>query len=174
MQITCIEQELAFDLLNSEFGMGNSKHKWTMIGEGTYRTAFLGEDGKVYKIPNGTYDEYVGENECEYRNYLRMKQLPDFNWEGNLWKLPAEMQLFKFPSFGEYVGPDRMYNLSVIVSTFVPGEPFDKCLDNCGAEELHYCIEYDRANLYYAMFDLGHENVRVQPDGTRIMIDLQC
>ncbi len=173
MQTTCIEQELGFDLLSSQFGFGKSKYKWDYVDQGSYRAAFRGEDKKVYKVPLEIYDEYIGENEIEFNNYLRIKELPNFAWHGNSWKVP-EMQIFKFPSFGEFEGSDGIYNLSVIVMPYIKGKPFDQCMDKCGAKSIIDCLEYDRANIYYGMFDLGYENVLILSDGTRVPIDLQC
>lgn len=46
---------------------------WTLIGEGSYRTAYLAPDGLVYKVQHDT-DAYNGgpsENEEEFMNYSK-------------------------------------------------------------------------------------------------------
>lgn len=171
MQTIC-EGELAFDLIRSLLGY-SFEYKWKYINSGTYRDVFLGEDGKVYKIPVDLEEDSIGENDKEYKNYLRLKTMPSFEHNGNKWVIP-ETKLFTFPDLGEYQSIDGMVNLSVIVMSYIVGEPFEKCLDNCGAKEVFECNEHLYASAYYELFDVACDNVLILPNGTRVIIDMQC
>jgi hypothetical protein len=175
MLTICRELELANDLmLYTYVDIDKSKYSWKYINEGIYRAAYLGEDGNVYKIPTEVTPEYIGENRREYSNYLRIKELPVFNWKGNDWLIPESMQLFEFPEYDYVIEGRHEYGLSVIVVPFINGNALNECIDECGASEIYECLEVDQAGTHYELYDVSCENVKVQPNGSRIIIDLQC
>jgi hypothetical protein len=175
VQTLCKEKELASDLIKWYLNdcTGKKNYRWKWINSGSYRTAYLGPDGNVYKVPLEMHSEFIGENRSEYSNWMRIKDLV-FTWCGSSWITTKTMQLFEFPEYGDYCSDSgTLYNPSVIVMPYVSGIPLDECLDGCGAKDIYHCLEIDQAGIYFGMFDISCDNVLVQPNGTRVIIDCQ-
>ncbi len=172
MLTLCKEQVIARKLIQwqaDEFVSRQPKGT-KFIGEGAYRMVYRSE-GNVYKIPYYLDGESLSANEYEYENWHRISKLEDFIINGARWSIPRSIQLFRFPEFGDFDG----YHASVIVMPFVPGQKaIGACMDDCGVLEAWDCLEYDQANTYYGLVDISNDNVLLQEDGTRVLIDLQC
>jgi hypothetical protein len=176
MQTICREQELASDLIGKIFNGSRARHKWKYLDAGSYRFAYRGEDGNVYKIPLTTFEDHIGENEREINNYERLRSLSPMHYGSRIWTV-APMQLFTFPEFGDFSAGGRLYHLSAIVMPYVSGKAWTTCDDKCGMNvegSSINCAEHFAACEYFDLFDLAYENVRVQRNGNRVIIDVQC
>ncbi len=154
------------DIENQERLLGR---EWKWLGEGSYRTCYL-RNNVVYKLD---IDLGEGANESEYNNWKRICELEPFSWCDRKWLVP-KMRFFKFPKLGSYGRPGYKYNPSVIAMPLYRGEDWEECEDGCGGTSSYHCLEYTAVCEYFDLHDLTDCNVAVQPDGTRIMLDLGC
>ncbi|AVD99384.1 hypothetical protein SEA_BILLNYE_213 [Streptomyces phage BillNye] len=135
---------------------------WTYLGEGESRIAFLSPSGVVYKreVNDG---EWFGANSIEYRYLRKAAGIPVQGW-----RVP-EHQLYDIP-----VGYKMV---SVMAMEFVGGE-FDAWCDmsqgKCNCEKPGGICSRAAALAAAAAWgvtDIHRGNVRVQWDGTRVIID---
>jgi hypothetical protein len=136
---------------------------WTYLGEGEYRAAFLSPSGIVYKreINDGAW---FGHNTTEYKYICKARLIPVQGW--------------RVPDSSLYDVPVGYSMVTVIAMEFIGGEFDTYC-------ELNYkkkctCGKPDGKCTYYAWLevmeawgvsDVHRGNIRVQHDGTRVLID---
>jgi len=131
---------------------------WSFAGEGATRVAVISPDGIVYKVelsPDGS-------NSNEYMNIQRIKKLPPIKG----WEI-ADASLYILDNFK-----------SVIAMEYIEGSDDIECGSYLGPEfkctcKMKPCVAYvwEVTARLWGVWDLTSDNIRVQPDGTRIVID---
>ena len=136
---------------------------WEYVGAGTFRQVFRAPSGVVYKkeiIPRG--NNGAG-NRSEYKNLCNIREIPVAGW--------------RIPDFELYVTEDGM---PIIAMEFIDGafeeeaycDPYGDGFCECsrsGGECVNVLLEIPAA--HWGLTDVHNENVLVEEDGTRVLID---
>lgn len=134
---------------------------WTIAGEGSARIAYVSPDGIVYKVEISP----EGSNSHEFLNINRIRKGEKLKG----WDVP-EASLYVLD-----------FDVSVIAMEFVSGVPDIECdaasifADECTCGQKP-CIAYvwDVAREFWGIHDLHLDNIKVRPDGVRVIIDLEA
>jgi hypothetical protein len=133
---------------------------WEYIGEGSHRVAYISPAGVVYKkCKPGESDS----NEMEYEMYLRLLGIPIKGW-----RLP-QTELYK-------VGFEP-----IIAMEYVDGVPDIECgramwnlAGDCTCQKNPCSMwEWEKVIHMWNIIDVGEHNIIVEPNGMRVLIDIE-
>lgn len=132
---------------------------WFDVGEGSSRNAYISPDGVVYKVEQRP----DGSNSLEYMNYLKIQEAGPLSG----WAVP-ETSLYILSE-----------SKAVIAMEYIEGVDDIECEANTAPDFKCTChrkpcvaYEWEVAHHFWGVVDLSYENIRVMPDGTRVLIDL--
>lgn len=135
---------------------------WEYLGEGEHRAAFLSPSGVVYKREIGD-GEWFGANSIEYR-YLRNAQIsPVEGWrvpDHELYDIPVGYKMVSVMAV-EFVGGEMDVFCDYFKGGCTCGKPDGKCTRVAALEIMEA----------WGVSDVHRGNIRVQYDGTRVLID---
>jgi len=149
---------------------------WEFIGDGAYRYAFRSPSGVVYKIENED-GEYEAHNHREYENIQRCNQIPVQGWrvpEASYFEIPRQSGAVTRVIAMEYVpGPDdTLCRKSFQYSSYnmARGIQYECSCGSPGGE----CVaeRWQQIKDAWGILDVHTGNVRVEADGTRVLIDV--
>jgi len=133
--------------------------EWFYIGEGVQRLVLISPDGVIYKKEKpGEHDT----NTEEYINYLKARNIPIKGW--------------RVPKTSLYtIGYE-----SIIAMEYVEGKQDIECqrygrgynLDCTCGQTPCTAWEWEKPQTIWDMIDLSESNILVEPDGTRVIIDI--
>jgi hypothetical protein len=137
---------------------------WTYLGEGEYRAAFLSPSGVVYKreINDGIF---FGHNSVEFSNVRKAQGIPVQGWrvpDSELYQVPVGYSIVNVIAM-EFIGGEfDVYCELNYGKKCTCGKPYGKCTYYAWLEVMEL----------WGVTDVHRGNVRVQYDGTRVLIDV--
>lgn len=138
-------------------GVRQLPNGWKFLAQGSYRKAFLSPSGVVYKRQHAPH---LTSNREEYDNVRRIQSIP---LDG--WRVP-DTELYS-------VGGE-----DIIAMEFVNGENDPYCDADwggcdCGKPDGKCVTEHWQAPIdSWSMYDLSSDNVIVDDNGVRVLIDV--